>query len=211
MARKKAKRDPLKAPIREFLGNSLEAIAAGEAADQAAERRSNDAAIERALEDIRVRSWPINKLDAQTSSEDLVRTFQAAVHAAKSPAAELWDLARGWWPVRLLRDASNDPERYKRILYYLLLRLDSPPPDGVLSFKGKRGRDIEETTVKIYETWIDIGKPSLTKIALAKAHFGREYTTANPEDRKKKIDLCRQAVTRMETRLNSTAIESGKR
>jgi hypothetical protein len=109
---KKSKKDPTKVSVKEFFGNSLAAIAAGEATDHRADR----AAIERALDNVRVPEHTINKSAYPDSQEDLECAIKAALSAIQLPATESRDVVKDWWPVRLLRDTPNDPEAYKRRL-----------------------------------------------------------------------------------------------
>jgi hypothetical protein len=53
-------------------------------------------------------------------------------------------------------------------------------------------------------TWIDLGKPSLSRRRLAHAVYRAEFTNADSAGRKKMIDRCRRAVERWQaqSRLN---------
>jgi hypothetical protein len=69
-----------------------------------------------------------------------------------------------------------------------------------LNVKGAAGRPQSPETERIFNRWLALGKPSLSKQNLSKDIFGTSFTTASPVDKKKMIDLCRSAVTRFNQR-----------
>ena len=112
-----------------------------------------------------------------------------------------------WWLVRLLGAAAreNSPEAYGSLLGYWLHKMGVDPPAGVfLRAPGKPGRPRSAKTEAIFWTWIDLGKPSLSRRRLAHAVYRAEFTKADSAGRKKMIDRCRRAVERWQaqSRLN---------
>jgi hypothetical protein len=184
MARKK---DPTAVPIKQFLGGYASAVAAGHASDKRS--RANNF-IDRVLRDDYERE-PVTI----TSS------------------AQLWDEVEDWWPVRLLRKAATekDSESFRRLLHYWLSGLGVRVPKDALPLRGSPGRTLKPETLRIYQCWVEIGKPPINGNKLARQVFGPAFFKMALEERKLRIDLCRQAVKRVETRLNLEGIQSGKR
>jgi len=127
-----------------------------------------------------------------------------------------WNEHLGTWYAAELRKAahSNDVNDFKGLLVELLANMVGVlVPEGVLTPWPKAlGAPTKQQTGAIHQRWIELEKPSLHKKTLAQAFFGKRFTTAAPDDRKKMIDRCRRAVERTEsrTRLNSARIQSEK-
>ena len=173
-----AKKNPAAVPVQKFFGKYHAAIKKGHAAE---ERQRSIATV-----------------------AGLVELIEKGEYEAPRwiTSGEMWDEVRGWWPVRLLREAADedDSEGFKRILHYFLTSLDVSPPKGVLiPFRWKRGRPNE--TEGIYEAWIAKGRPSLTwRVCedLAKTFNGDEFAHAksNPILRRKTRNRVRAAILR---------------
>jgi hypothetical protein len=115
--------------------------------------------------------------------------------------------------IRVLRAArsENCPDAYTKLLFLWLCWMDVAPPEGI-SFerRGKLGRPRNQRTSMIYDRWLEIGQPPLGCKTLAQAVNGSGFTKANPKDRKRMVDQCRQAVERRQAqlRLNPKQISS---
>jgi hypothetical protein len=116
---------------------------------------------------------------------------------------------RQWWLVRLLGAAKkeNSHEAYRELLEGLLIRLGVQAPEGVLiPHRRSPGAPPKKSTEQIYRTWIEIGQ--LEWSSLACIVFGRDYTAAGPEQRKKLRDRCRRAVERYKMRLATESVRN---
>ena len=109
-------------------------------------------------------------------------------------------------PARLLHPGGRCGHvGYGSLLGYWLHKMGVDPPAGVfLRAPGKPGRPRSAKTEAIFWTWIDLGKPSLSRRRLAHAVYRAEFTKADSAGRKKMIDRCRRAVERWQaqSRLN---------
>ncbi len=104
-----------------------------------------------------------------------------------------------WWLLRMLGAAAreNSPEAYDSLLRYWLHKMGVDPPAGVFfRVPGTPGRPRSAKTEAIFWTWIDLGKPPLSRRTLAHAVYRAEFTKADSAGRKKMIDRCRRAVER---------------
>lgn len=133
--------------------------------------------------------------------------------ALKLPVSALLAQLQHWWLVRLLRAAAgeNSPDAYSALLGYWLHKMGVDPPAGVfVPAPGKPGRPRSARTEEVFLTWIDLGKPALSRRKLAHAMYQGEFTKANSAERKKMIDRCRRAVERWQTqsRLNASPNKS---
>jgi hypothetical protein len=113
---------------------------------------------------------------------------------------------RRWQPVRILRLLGNRPnevEACKSLVRYILDRLGTELPPGVLAdSKGKPGRPPSEKTFEIYERWLQLGQPKLNGPKLARAYVGQQtYRDAGKHGQKRYIDQCRAAVVRVRKKL----------
>jgi hypothetical protein len=100
---------------------------------------------------------------------------------------------------QLLRAAAreNCPDAYNIYLYQWLARMRVAAPEGVFKEpRGRSGRRRNQQTTRIYETWLELGCPTLGSKKLAWAVFGPSFTTASSVERKKMVDRCRRAVER---------------
>jgi hypothetical protein len=114
--------------------------------------------------------------------------------ALKLPISALLAQLQRWWLVRLLRAAAreNSPDAYLSLLGYWLHKMGVDPPVGVfIPAPGKPGRPRSARTEAVFLTWIDLGKPALSRRKLAHAMYKGEFTKASPAEQKKMIDRCR--------------------
>jgi hypothetical protein len=103
---------------------------------------------------------------------------------------------RNYWRIRLLVAAKeeNSPDAYREVLESLLLSLHVGPPEGVLTRRrGTPGAPVKPKTKRIYETWL-ASEDKKDFQHLAFLVFGRDFTTAQPNQRKNYTEQCRQAV-----------------
>jgi hypothetical protein len=134
--------------------------------------------------------------------------------ASRQPSLHwcMWELKNHPF-VCLLREAQSEncPEAYTKLLFLWLCWLEITPTEGI-SFKrrGKSGRPRNQCTSMIYDRWLELGRPSLGSSKLAQAVNGIVFKRANPKDRKRMVDRCRQAVERCKAqlRLNPKQISS---
>jgi len=113
------------------------------------------------------------------------------------------------WIVNLLRAAAleNCPSAYGSLVHFWLERIGAKPPAGVfIEFpqRGTPGRPRSPVTEQTFLTWVSLGRPSVHKSNLARAVYGKQFSTAGSEQRKKLIDRCRRAIERRQTQLNAS-------
>jgi hypothetical protein len=152
---------------------------------------------------------PWSKLD-MTGIGDLM-TLVKSEPVSRVPVDQL----RESWPVALLNKAAhdNEPEAFTALLLEFLTTVGVHVPEGVLTVWPKPlGAPPKEETKAIHARWCAMGKPSVYEQALAADFFGKKFSTADPIERKKMIDLARRAVERVEkNRLKARQIKSQKR
>jgi hypothetical protein len=121
---------------------------------------------------------------------------------------QLWETAREWWPVRLLRELAADgkAETYKRVLFQFLIELQAMPPEGVMKpFKWTRGRP--RATRAIFDRWCSMGRPALTtRMAdrLAKEFYPDEFKRAAGKPKKLR-DRVRATIRRHDSAATKSA------
>jgi hypothetical protein len=93
----------------------------------------------------------------------------------------------------------NCPAIFTDLLESLLRRIGVKVPASVfVEPPRKSGRP--ETTARVYQRWIELGKPSLGGTKLASAVFGEAFKKADRADRIRMIDRCRKTIGRHQRR-----------
>jgi hypothetical protein len=105
------------------------------------------------------------------------------------------------WMVRILKAAGKDncPSAYGSFVQAWLEGIGAKPPAGMsieLQARGAPGRPRSDYTERVFACWVAIGQPSVYKSTLARAFYGKEFTTADAQQRKRLVDRCRRAVER---------------
>ena len=100
----------------------------------------------------------------------------------------------------------NCPDAFNDVLYFGLRRIGVKIPARVfVDTPGVPGRP--HTTVGIYKTWIELGKPPLGGTKLASAVFGEDFKKADRLERTRMIDRCRKTIKRNERRYGQNQAE----